>query len=220
MPFFAIGAIAVSALSAGASASSNNKVAAQNYINSLKADEATNKAIAEANLANTIRTGYRAGILNVQRGQAKQQAVQQGYDISVKAGQALGQSQANAAASGTTGASVDAVMDDIKRKTDQAQGEVDEAFEDTQLNFDTQLNDMIQQGIDTLQSAKKSDTQGPAFQDVGNAMLLGGIQSAVGFATQYGVAKMNLGLGPAPTQPVTGGGLVNNGSRTSGFRTR
>lgn len=198
MPYFMTGAVVLSAFSGASSAKAANKQAARNYINQLKASESTNKAIAEANLQNTIRTGYRAGILNVQRGQAKAQAVRAGFDVSSKSLQALGQSQANAAASGTTGASVDAVMDDIRRKTDEAQGQVDSAWEDTQFNFDNQLNDLIQQGVDSLQSAQRPDTQGPALQSPGQAALLAGIGTAVSFGTQYATSKMQLGLGPAP----------------------
>lgn len=204
MPYFMVGAIALSALSGASAAKANNKQAAKNYINQLKSSEFTNKAIAEANLQNTIRTGYRAGILNVQRGQAQQQAVRAGYDVSAKSVEALGQSQANAAASGTTGASVDAVMDDIRRKTDAAQGQVDAAWEDTQLNFDNQLNDLIQQGIDSLQSAQRPDMQGPTMQSPGKAGLLAGLGTAVSFGTQYAVSNMQLGLGNRPAPNTKG----------------
>lgn len=223
MPFFIAGAIAVSAISAGSAAASNNKAASKQYIQSLKVNEATNKAIGEANLQNTIRTGYRAGILNVQRGQSRQQAVKAGWDVSVKGAQALGQSQANAAASGTTGASVDAVTDDIRRKVDEAQGEVDQAWESTQLNFDNALNDMIQQGIDSLQTAQRPDTQGPTLQDPTKAAITAGIGTAVGFATQYGVSNMQLGVGAARAPSGTSGmgagsGIPANKSSISGFR--
>lgn len=222
MPFFIAGAIAVSAISAGSAASSSNKASSKNYIQSLKVNEATNRAIGEANLQNTIRTGYRAGVLNVQRGQSKQQAVKAGWDVSVKGAQALGQTQANAAASGTTGASVDAVSADIRRKVDEAQGEVDQAWETTQLNFDNQLNDMIQQGIDSLQTAQAPDTQGPTLQDPGKAALVAGIGTAVSFATQYGVSRMQLG-GAGATGATTkgmgaGSGIQMNGASTSGFK--
>ena len=220
MPFFIAGSIAVSALSAGSAASASNAASAKNYIQSLKVNEATNRAIGEANLQNTIRTGYRAGVVNVQRGQSKQQAVKAGWDISVRGNAALGQSQANAAASGTTGSSTDAVVDDIRRKVAEAQGEVDQSWETTQLNFDNYLNDLIQQGKDSLQTAQRPDTAGPTFQDVGQATVLGGLSAAASFGTQYAVSSMQLGLGR--TQPASGmgggQGFQNNGSSISGFR--
>ncbi len=209
MAFFAVGAIALSALSSASAASSSNKAVQKDYINRLEANVATNKAIDEANLKNTIRTGYSVGILNVQRGQAKQQAVKQGYDLSAKGAEALGTSYANAAASGTVGASVDAVSDTIGVKLDAAKGDLDASWKIQTMNFDNQLNDMIQQGIDSLQSAQRMDYSGPAQQSVGQAALMGGLSTAMSFATQYGQANMNLGLGNmTSTRAPSGSGSI------------
>lgn len=220
MAALALAAIGFQALSAASGAKAQNKAVAQDYINKLTANVATNKAISEANLTNTIRSGFRVGILNVQRGQAKQQAVKAGYDVSSRGVQALGQSQANAAASGTTGASVDAVSDDIRRKVDEAQGQIDAGWETTQQNFDQQLNDMVQQGIDTLQAAQFADYTPPKIQSVGTAALLGGLQGAASFATSYAIDSMKLGLGslPSPSGGMSGGGLQLRPTATEGFR--
>ena len=220
MPFFIAGAIAVSAISASSAASASNAATAKSYIQSLKVNEATNKAIGEANLQNTIRTGYRAGIVNVQRGQSKQQAVKAGWDISTRSNAALGQTQANAAASGTTGSSTDAVVDDIRRKVDEAQGQVDQSWETTQLNFDNYLNDLIQQGKDSLQTAQRPDTAGPTYADPDRAAIIAGASTAASFATSYGVSQMQLGLGSSRSVSGMGGGqgFQNNGSSISGFR--
>lgn len=180
-------------------ASAQNKVASEDYERGMRINIAENQAIQEANIQNTIRTGYRAGILNVQRGQAKMQAVQQGRDVSIKSRQMLGTANANAAASGSIGASIDAVSDDIQRKTDEAQGQVDENWATTQQNFDQQLTDLVQAGIDSIQSARTADYSGPKQQDVWAAAVGGGVQSGASFYQDYAISNMKLGLGKSGT---------------------
>lgn len=194
----------------------NNRAAVEDYKRGLRANQAENQAIQEANLQNTIRTGYRVGILNVQRGQSRVQAVQQGRDIGIKARQLLGSSEANAAASGSVGASIDAVVDDIQRKSDEAQGNVDANWETTQQNFDTQLNDMVQSGLDSLQSSKKMDYSGPRTQDIFTAALVGAAKTGGEFYQEYAVANMKLGLGKKGVGNNTSPGLTSNGMSASG----
>jgi hypothetical protein len=203
--------IGLSALQGGQEAKAKNESierqnaqTTRNFIAGAERNQAVNKTIAEANLQNTIRTGYRAGILNVQRGQAKVAAVRAGYDIGAKGIQALSTSAVDAAASGSIGASVAAVSENIKLKMDMAQGDVDSSWEVQQQNFDQSLGELVQQGQDTLRSAEFLDYTPPELgrtTSVGNAMLLGAVKSAVGFGTQYAEANMRLGLGGASSSP-------------------
>lgn len=194
-----------------------NAEKSKDYVNSLKPVNAQNKAIAEANITNTIRTGYRVSILNVQRGQARKQAVEAGYDLSARGIDAVSTNAANAAASGTIGSSVDAVAGNIRKKVEDAQLDLDENFDVMEMNFDQQLHDTVQQGIDSLQSPINPDTSGPAYGSQTRAALMAGLASGASLATQYGVAKMKLDLGTPvrgvdsatasqPSIPNVGGG--------------
>lgn len=208
-------AIALGAAQSAFGAISGNQAATEDYKRGLRANQAENLAIQEANLQNTIRTGYRVGILNVQRGQSKMQAVQQGRDLSIKSRQMLGTSEANASASGNVGASIDAITEDIQRKTDEAQGNVDENWQTTQQNFDTQLEGIVQSGIDSVQSARKMDYSGPRTQDIFTAAVVGAAKTGGEFYQEYAAANMKLGLGKS-NSPNTSPGLTHNGMSATG----
>lgn len=199
-----IGAAVLSGLSASSEADKANERTAKQFISGMERNEAVNKTIAESNLLNTIRTGYRTGILNVQRGQSKVAAVRAGYDLGAKALAVLGKAQADAASSGSIGASVDAVKQNIQMKLDEAQGEVNSAWETQQQNFDQSLYETVQSGIDSLRYAEQADYRAPELEDTGMAFLMGAAKSAAGFATQYATANSQLGLGA----PMGGGGLT------------
>lgn len=158
---------------------------------------AQNQAAAESNLQNTIRTGYRVGLLNLQAGQAKQNAVQAGLDISKQATQILGANTANAAAAGTIGASVDAVAGDIQKRADEAKLNVDTEYEVYKQNFNTQLQDLVMSG----QDAMRAPLGVPKFS-IGTALVGAGANMAMQYASQ----KMSLGLGPKPDTPKMGSG--------------
>lgn len=157
-------------------------------------NQADNKAIAEANLTNQIRTGYRVGLMNVQMGQAKKRIMQEGLDLSKMREQALGAATANAAAAGTIGPSVDAVIGDIEQRTQQASAALSADAEQTADNFGTQLTEMLWAGEDALRSPE-------THYAIRNAMPQGFKASEAIFgalidtAGSYMSAKMTLGLG-------------------------
>lgn len=152
-----------------------------------------NKAIREANLANTGRVGFQVGLLNIQRGQRLRQASQARADLSQAEILAASESGNNAAASGTVGASVDAVQMDVQLQFERARAELDLGNEMDALNFNTALHDLIQGGQDSLIDPVKTTGMSDAAI-VGKAVV-----SAVG---TYYSDKMQLGLGKsnAPTQ--------------------
>lgn len=201
-PASPVGAMGASFLSSavGAFIASANAKASANwaYAEKAAANIDINKAIAETNLQNTIRTGYKAGILNIQRGQARQAATQSAFDITKVSKQVLGANAVNAAASGTVGASVDAVANDIRKKMDEASIAVDENLSLTEQNYNTQLNDLITAGQDSLQHAAKIGyaPRGPST----GAQVLGALaNTGTQFATQYALSNMSLGLGRKST---------------------
>lgn len=185
---------------------SGNRAAAQalnQYTRGLQQDAmrwdqntADNKAIADANLTNQIRTGFKVGLLNVQRAQAKKQAMEQGFDIGKMRQQVLGAVTANAAAAGTIGSSVDAVVGDIEQKVGDARIKAGENFEIQSENFDTQLSDIVTQGHDVLRSAENLSmikSQAPDLSGTGWGSAL--LNSAIDVGGDYMSQAMKLGMG-------------------------
>lgn len=161
---------------------------------------AENKAIGEANLTNTIRTGYKVGLLNVQQAQSKKLALEKGFDTSVQGKQALGATTANAAASGTIGNSVDAVVSDIQSKIGEANIQQISDFAVETQNFETMLHDILTQGQDSLQSGHNIHVRSPkAPQLIGTGDILAGAVLKAG--SKYASDYMSLGLG-STSRPV------------------
>lgn len=157
-------------------------------------NSANNKTIAETNLHNQIRTSYRLGILNVQRGQAKKVAAQSGIDLGKRKLSALGAVNANSAAAGSIGSSVDAVVSDIEQQAEHASAAQTEDSRVTDMNFDQSFMDTINAGRDSLMSAQQVNTRsiGKA-QQVGQAEVI--TNALVNTGAQYASSMMKLGLG-------------------------
>lgn len=177
---------------ASAQASAGNNTAYKNYTNSVRQTMENNRAIGEANTTNMIRAGYKIGILNLQTARLKEQAAQEGWNVSKKATEALGNAEANTAASGTVGASVNAVSNDIKKKSDEAQIAVSQNWYHTLENQNVALSQTVQAAQDMQQNTQSIpdistvNTQTAYQQSVwGNAAgsLLGA----------YAGSQMNLG---------------------------
>lgn len=151
---------------------------------------ARNNAVVKANLANTLRTGYRAGLLNMQKGLLKKQTAQRGFDTTAAAQEALGAVTANQAASGTIGASVDAVSQDIQMKMGEALAQNRDAYEIDLLNWNTQLGELLFEAKQATQDMAQVDL--PSDSDIfGNALM----SAAVSAGTMYANSKMSLGPG-------------------------
>jgi hypothetical protein len=161
-----------------------------------------NKTIAETNLQNQIRTGYRVGILNVQRGQAAKAAAQSGINLGKSKLQALGAANSNAAATGSIGSSVDAVVLDIEMQAEQADASLVEDQRIRESNFDTSMSDIIKAGEDALQSPQNISVRKVAAPGhIGMGEVLG--NALVSTAGQYAQQNMSLGLGKAKVKPPT-----------------
>ncbi|CAI3971408.1 internal virion protein [Variovorax phage VAC_51] len=137
-----------------AGVSAGNIQSYKDYINSVNQTLEGNRAIGEANVINTIRTGYKVGLLNLQTAKLKERAAMEGWDVSRKATEALGNAEAMGAASGTIGSSVDAVSADIRKKSAEAQIAVDVNWYDTLENQNFQLNAITQAGMDAVQTVQ------------------------------------------------------------------
>jgi hypothetical protein len=157
-------------------------------------NSADNQALGEANLTNTIRTGFRVGTLNLQRAQAKKKAIQDGYDVSVTRQQALGAATANAAAAGTVGPSVQAVASDIEQKVSMAKGNLAANLDQTNMNLDTELHDIVANGEDVLRSPEKVYMT-KLNKPQGFSYAAAAFDAGMEMGTEYMSSKMSLGLG-------------------------
>lgn len=195
MFWFALAAIASTAASAGKAASAAQQQQSEAttaqlnaYTDSLKQVDTQNEAIDTANTANLVRTGYKIGIQNLQLARLKKQAAEGGYDLSVQGLQAMSANVANAAASGTVGSSVDATVQDIQKKQDEAQIGQDQSFSDMLENAHLALEQTVMQGQDAMISTINPNLTVPTVQNnpnnTWNAALTAGVGEAFSLYTQ------------------------------------
>lgn len=154
---------------------------------------AESKAIMEANRKNFQQTTYRIGMLNVQKAQEVRALEQQKFEVGAQEQQALGSASVNAAASGTVGASVDAVQSDIQMAFDKVRDQITDENELNALNYNTALYDLITNGqneLITQAQFRKAPGGASQLQMLGNA--------AMEVASKYVSQKMDLGLGSKP----------------------
>lgn len=157
--------------------------------------QAESKAIMEANTKNFQAQAFRVGMLNVQKAQEVRALEQRKFEASAGEQAALGTAAVNAAASGTIGASVDAVQSDIQMAFDRVRAQISEENELNALNFNTALYDLVTDGQNQLITAgpfRKAPKGQSQWAMAGNA--------AMQVAGTYLGAKMDLGLGPKPQQ--------------------
>lgn len=151
---------------------------------------AQSKAIMEANTKNVQATAYRAGMLNVQKAQEVRALEQRKFDAGAQEQAALGTSAVNAAASGTIGASVDAVQSDIQMAFDRVRGQISAENELNALNYNTALYDLITEGQNSIITAAQFRSAPKGQSQLG---MLG--NAALSVASSYVTQKMDLGLG-------------------------
>lgn len=220
MSWMAVGMMAVSTVSsliggskaAGAQNVQNLNQQRQSDLNAVSqydANYADNAAIADANLENVIRTGYKVGLLNIQRAQAKKQAMQQGIDLSRKGLQLTATATANAAASGGIGSSVQAVVLDIAQRQDEAGAQMGADYAQQEANFDVQLHDILLGGEDSMNSTKNISVQATqkaslisGSEIVTNALIGGATKGAQSYLS----GQMNLGTTTSKTYAISNRG--------------
>lgn len=164
---------------------------------------AENRAIAKHNMNQIVRNSYRTGMANLQLGMQKKQAAMQGFSITAQGQQVLSAATANQAASGTTGASADAVVNDIKMKVGEAKNYQDEQYEMMLTNYNNELEANRMNALSAVVDAKHYEYQGPSVGQMWGGALL---QGAVNFAGDYAKRRIDLGLGPkvAPNTTLQG----------------
>lgn len=144
------------------------------------------KATMEANRENFSRMGYQIGLLNVQRGQELAQLAQSRAQVREQGLSDQAEVAANAVASGTIGASVDAAIANTELQVQRQLDALDIENELGALNYNTRLRDTLLQGKDSMVTMQKAPKQNTL------ATLLGYAAPSV---ASYAAAYMNLGLG-------------------------
>lgn len=204
--FVAVGAAtAVSTMMQGASASNASAAAGYKEVTAASRAsiqqnmqiQANNESTLESNLKNTIRTGYQAGLLNVQRAQVNREALQKGFDISQTATNALGAATANQAAAGAIGASARAVLMDVRQRAGEAQAETLESWKVDQFNLNTQLAEIIYQGTSNLKKPQgATQLQADMPSDNMNGVIASGIVAGgLAMVSAYGTSQIKLNAG-------------------------
>ncbi len=205
MTWFMAGAAAVtttvtSLYSAQSAANSQAKAAGA-------ASRAEGEAIAKERLNTTIRNSYNTALAQMNLGLKKKQLSQQAGDIRAATLAAKGDVTLAAAATGSIGASTNAVVSDIEQKSQAALDQTTDAFENAVENYNMDLQMMV---INTDQSApnvRPVEYHGPSGGEMLGMALMQGLGS---FASNYAMRKMSLGLGSKP-----GGTNVGSSSGTT-----
>ena len=213
MTWFAAGAAVLAAgtsyLSAQSAANSQAKAAGA-------ASRAEGEAIAKERLNATIRNSYSTALAQMNLGLKKRQLSTQAADIRAATLAAKGDATLATAATGSIGASTNAVVSDIEQKSQAALDQTTDAFENAVENYNNELQMMV---INTDQSAptvRPVEYNGPSRGEMLGMSLLQGLGS---FASNYAMRKMSLGLGAKAETPQvsSSAGLYSFGTGSSGM---
>ena len=157
-------------------------------------------------LHSIVRNSYQSGLLNVQLGLQKKKAAQEGFDQTVQAKAALGQAVASSAATGTVGASVDAVQNDIEMKLGEAQAVSADNYEQMLDNYNSELMlNKINATSETIaQNPAKVNYSGPSMGSMLGSALLSGMAQGFGVMAKDNM-KLGLGAKVGSTSGTIGG---------------
>lgn len=195
MTWFMAGAATVTSLYSAHSAANSQARAAG------AASRAEGEAIAKERLNTTIRNSYNTALAQMNLSLKKKQLSQQATDIRAATLAAKGDATLAAAATGSIGASTNAVVSDIEQKSQAALDQTTDAFENAVENYNMDLQMMV---INTDQSApnvRPVEYHGPSGGEMLGMSLMQGLGS---FASNYAMRKMSLGLGSKPSGTSVG----------------
>ena len=195
MTWFMAGAAAVTTVTSlySAQSAANSQARAASAVS-----RAEGEAIAKERLNATIRNSYNTALAQMNLGLKKKQLSQQAGDIRAATLAAKGDATLATAATGSIGASTNAVISDIEQKSQAALDQTTDAFENAVENYNMDLKMMV---INTDQSApnvRPVEYHGPSGGEMLGMALLQGLGS---FASNYAMRKMSLGLGEKAAAP-------------------
>ena len=192
-------AVGTTAVSAATSMYMGNQAAKGQAAQASAMSNAENAAIAKQNMSQMVRNSYRTGMLSMQLGLQKKQAVQQGFDTSVQFRNVMGQAVSNKEAAGAIGASADAVVTDLEMQYENSKMVQQENFASVLDNYNNELDAMRMNALNNVVEARKYEYHGPSSgQIVGGAL----VNAAVSSAGNYAMRNMSLGLGPKPETSI------------------
>ena len=175
---------------------------------------AENNAIAKQNMSQMVRNSYRTGMLNMQLGLQKKQAVQQGFDTSVQFQNIRGAAVSNKEAAGAIGASAEAVVTDLEMQYENSKMVQQENFASILDNYNNELDAMRMNALNQVVDAKKYEYHGPSSgQIIGGALA----NAAISAAGNYAMRNMSLGLGTRQGTQVHSTTGTMSGFRTDPF---
>lgn len=184
--------VGVAVAGAAVSIYSGNQAAKGQAAQASAISNAENNAIAKQNMSQMVRNSYRTGMLNMQLGLQKKQAVQQGFDTSVQFQNTRGAAVSNKEAAGAIGASADAVVTDLEMQYENSKMVQQENFASILDNYNNELDAMRMNALNQVVDAKKYEYHGPSSgQIVGGALA----SAAISAAGNYAMRNMSLGLG-------------------------
>lgn len=207
-------AVGTAVVGAAASMYSGNQAAKGQAAQASALSNAENAAIAKQNMSQMVRNSYRTGMLNMQLGLQKKQAVQQGFDTSVQFQNIRGAAVSNKEAAGAIGASADAVVTDLEMQYENSKMVQQENFASILDNYNNELDAMRMNALNQVVDAKKYEYHGPSSGQIVGGALVGAAISAAG---NYAMRNMSLGLGPKPGTQVQSTTGTMAGFRTDPF---
>lgn len=169
-----------------------------------QASKAEGEAITRERVNTMVRNSYSTALSQMNLALKKRQLSEQSAGISAAELAARGNADVLNAATGSMGASTDAVRADIQQKAQAARDQTYDAYEAAVENYNMDLAMMV---VNTDQSApvvRQYNYEGPS----GGAMLGGALLQGLGsFASSYALRYMDLGLGSKQSYGNAGQGL-------------
>lgn len=188
MSWFYAGAAAVTVVAGvvqqGSAASASAKSAGQLSL-------AEGQAVVKERLNTTIRNSYNTALQQSQLALQKRQLSGQSNAIGAAGLQAAGDVAVGAAATGSEGASIDAIAADVQMKTQTAMDMTSDAFENAVENYNSALDLMVINTEQSESSVRQAQYNGPSSGAVLGGAILGGLST---FASGYATRQMSLGL--------------------------
>lgn len=211
MTWFMAGAAAVTTVTSMYSANSAASASARAAGAQSRAE---GEAVAKERLNATIRNSYNTALAQMNLGLKKKQLSQQATDIRAATLAAKGDATLAAAATGSIGASTNAVISDIEQKSQAALDQTTDAFENAIENYNMELQMMVINTDQTAPTVRPVEYHGPSRGEMVGAALMQGLGS---FASNYAMRKMSLGLGEPATQVSSNAGMYGLDLNRSGM---
>ena len=144
--------------------------------------KAEGQAITTERLNRTVQNSYSTAFQQMQLALQKRQAVNQSAEVSAGTLVAKSQASLNAGASGTVGASVQAIASDIDQKSSVAQDSIRDNVDNAIQNYNRDIDTMVLNTKISEPQMRNFSYSGPSF---GQSVLSGAVQGLGTFGEAY-----------------------------------